>query len=140
MSSILRIFGQSLDIDELLSLYPVSFDRVWRKGEPRVLKGQFHDDSGANFLASDADLDEFDRQVLEVTEYLEKNALVIAKMVAFPGVDNAILDFGVALHQGRVSQFSFLPPRLVQVSASVGIGLEISHYLCHEDDEDEKKS
>jgi hypothetical protein len=85
MSSILRISGESLDIDALLSLYPLPVDRAWKKGEPRILKGRFHSDSGANFLASDADLDEFDRQVSEATEYLEQHAPVIAKMVEFPG-------------------------------------------------------
>ena len=81
MSSILRISGQSLDIDALLSENSLPFDRIWRKGEPRVLKGKLYSDSGANFLASGADLDEFDRQVSEATEYLEQHAPVIAKMV-----------------------------------------------------------
>ena len=93
MSSILRISGQSLDIDALLSENSLPFDRIWRKGEPRVLKGKLYSDSGANFLASGADLDEFDRQVSEATEYLEQHAPVIAKMVEFPGVQNAVLDF-----------------------------------------------
>jgi hypothetical protein len=136
MSSILRISGQSLDIDALLSENSLPFDRIWRKGEPRVLKGKLYSDSGANFLASGADLDEFDRQVSEATEYLEQHAPVIAKMVEFPGVQNAVLDFGFSLYEGSVAQFSFLPPKLVRLAASAGIGLEISHYACSKDDED----
>lgn len=136
MSSILRISGQSLDIDALLSEYSLPSDRVWKKGEPRVLKGKFHSDSGVNFLASDADLDEFDRQVSEATEYLEKHAPVIAKMVDFPGVQNAVLDFGFSLYEDNVAQFSFLPPKLVRLAASAGIGLEISYYACSKNDEE----
>lgn len=113
MSSILRISGQSLDIGALLSLHSLPFDRIWRKGEPRILKGKLHSDSGASFLASDADLDEFDRQVSEATDYLEQHAPVIAKMVEYPGVQNAVLDFGFSLYEGNVAQFSFLPPKLV---------------------------
>jgi hypothetical protein len=136
MSSILRISGESLNIDALLSLYSLPVDRAWKKGEPRILKGKFHSDSGANFLASDADLDEFDRQVSEATDYLEQHAPVIAKMVEFPGVQNAVLDFGFSLYEGNVAQFSFLPPKLVRLAASAGIGLEISHYACSKDDEE----
>jgi hypothetical protein len=61
MSCILRISGESLDIDALLSRHNLTPDRIWKKGEPRTLKGKVHSDCGANFLASDADLDEFDR-------------------------------------------------------------------------------
>ena len=136
MSSILRISGESLDIDALLSVFSLPFDRVWRRGEPRVLKGKLHSDSGANFLASDADLDEFDRQVSDATDYLEQHAPIIAKMVEFPGVQNARLDFGFSLYEGNAAQFSFLPPKLVRLSASAGIGLEISYYACNKDDEE----
>ena len=136
MSSILRISGQSLDIDALLSLYSLPYDRVWKKGEPRVLNGKLHTDSGANFLASNADLGEFDRQVSEATEYLEQHAPVVSRMVAFPGVQNAVLDFGVSLYEGNVAQFSFLPPKLVQLAASAGLGLEVSHYACSKGDEE----
>jgi hypothetical protein len=134
MSCILRIYGESLDIDALLSRYSLVVDRSWKKGEPRTFKGKFHLDSGANFLASDADLDEFDRQVKEATEFLELHAPVIAEMVAFPGVENAVLDFGIALHEGYMAQFSYLPPQFVQLAARAGVGLEISHYACSEHD------
>ena len=132
MSSILRISGESLDIDALLSQYSIPTDCVWKKGEPRVLKREFHSDSGANFLASDADFDEFDRQVSEATEFLELHAPVIAKIVTFPGVQNAVLDFGVSIYEGHIAQFSYLPPRLIQLAANAGIGVEISHYACSE--------
>lgn len=136
MSCILRISGESLDIDALLSQLTLAINRVWKKGEPRFpLKGQFHSDSGANFVASKADLDEFDSQVKEATAFLELHAPDIAKVVVFPGVENAVLDFGVtALRPGYVAQFSYLPPRFIQLAASAGIAVEISHYACSEDD------
>ncbi len=135
MSCILRISGESLDVDALLSQDTLALERVWKKGEPRTIKGRFHSDSGATFVASEADLDEFDRQVKEATGFLEAHAPVITRIVAFPGVQSAVLDFGVAITQGNVTQFSYLPPRLIQLAASCGIGVEISHYACSEDDE-----
>jgi hypothetical protein len=136
MSSILRISGDSLDIDALLALHPLSADRVWKKGEPQILKGKFHADSGVSFIASDADLDEFNRQVLEATEYLALHATIIAEMVAFPGVQKATLDFGVSIYEGYVTHFSYLPPRVVQLAANAGIGLEVSYYACSKDNEE----
>jgi hypothetical protein len=130
MSCILRISGESLDIDILLSLCSVPVDRMWRKGEPRVLRGKFHSDSGANFLVSDADLVEFDNQVVDATEFLEEYASAIAKIIAFPGVQNAVLDFAVAINDGYVTQSSYLPPKFLQLAARLEIGVEISHYPC----------
>ncbi len=133
MSCILRISGDSLNVESLLSKFPLDADRSWKKGEPRTLKGKLYIDSGANFLASEADLDEFNRQVSEATEYLKLNALVISEMVKFPGVQDAVLDFGVAFKEEYVTQFSYLPPKLIQLAASAGVGIEISHYACGND-------
>ena len=137
MSCILRVSGEFLDIDTLLSEHPLVVDRTWKKGEPRTLKGKFHSDSGANFAASVADLDEFDRQVADAIEFLELHALTLAKIVLFPGVQISVLDFGVALNEGYVAQFSYFPPKFLQLAASAGVGVEISHYACGKDEEED---
>ncbi len=133
MSCILRISGEFLDIDSLLSAFPLEVDRIWKKEEPRLLIGELNSVSGANFLASDADLAEFDRQVSEATDYLELNAPIISKIVKFSGVQEATLDFGVSIKEGYVTHFSLLPPKLIQLAASAGIGVEISLYACSND-------
>lgn len=129
MSSILRISGETLNIEALLSQNVLSPYRIWKKGESRIRNGKIHSDSGACFLASDADFDEFTQQVCEATEYLAVHATAIAKMVSFPGVQHAVLDFGVAIYEGPVCQFTYLPPKLIQLAANVGIGVEVSHYV-----------
>jgi len=134
MSCILRISGEALDIDSLLSQCPLAVDRSWKKGAPRSPNGKLHSDSGANFIASEADLDEFARQVTETTEFLKLHIANIAQVAAFPGVQNALLDFGVSLKEGCFAQFSYLPPKLIQLAASAGIGIEISHYACSDED------
>lgn len=136
MSCILRISGESLDIDSLLAQHSLIADRAWKKGEPYFLKGRFNSDSGANFIASNADLDEFDLQVTEATEFLGLHRSEIARIVAFPGAQDAVLDFGVALYEGYVALVLSLPPRLIQLAASAGVGVEISHYPCSRDDEE----
>lgn len=136
MSCILRISGDTLDVDALLSECSISVDCVWKKGELRTLKGKFHSNSGANFLASDADLDEFDRQVSETTEFLKLHSTSIAKLAIFPGVQYATLDFGVCLTEGNVAQFSYFSPSFIQLVATAKVGLEVSHYACSNEDEE----
>jgi len=133
MSCILRISGESLNVDALLSHRDMTPDRTWKKGEARSLKGKIHSDSGANFIASEADLDEFTRQLTEATTYIKTHAPTIAKMVATPGVQYAVLDFGVSLQEGNVAQFCYFPPQFIQLAASAGIGLEVSQYACSDD-------
>jgi hypothetical protein len=133
MSCILRISGELLDVEVLLAGTSLAAYRVWMKGQSRALAGKPYSDSGAYFLVSDADFDDFDRQVVEATAYLEQHALVVAKMVDHPGVENAVLDFAVSLYEDHVAQFSFLPPKLVRLAGSAGLGLEVSHYACSHD-------
>ena len=134
MSCILRISGEFLNIEALLSEHDLVPDRIWKQGDATIRFGLVHSDSGANFLASDQDLDEFDCQVKEAAEFLERHSLVIAKMVAFPDVQRAVLDFGVSLPEGFVSHCCHFPPRFIQLAASAGLALEISHYLCSPDE------
>ncbi|MDH3973587.1 MAG: hypothetical protein OEV42_04835 [Deltaproteobacteria bacterium] len=135
MSCFLRISGETLDIDTLLSKHSLVADRFWKKGEPHTLKGKLHSNSGATFVASDADFDEFDRQVSEATEFLALHAPAISEMSTFPGVQYAMLDFGVSFYEGCFAQNSYLPPRLIQLAASAQIGIEISHYACNDDED-----
>ena len=134
MSCILRISGEALNIDAMLDQYHLPPYRTWKKGDARSLRGKVYSNSGANFVASEADFDEFARQLDEATAYLEIHAETIAEMVATPGVQFAVLDFGVSLREGCVAQFCYFPPRFVQLAAEVGLGLEISQYACSEDD------
>ena len=135
MSCIFHISGESLDIDALLSEVALVPYRKWKKGEARILKGKVHADSGANFVVSEAEMDEFPRQAIDATDFLELHAALIARMAAFPGVQESVFDFGVSLREGNVAQYCSLSPRLIQLAASACIGLEISHYAFSEADE-----
>lgn len=135
MSCILRISGETLDIDALLVRHPLSPHHIWRKGSSRSSGGKIHTDSGANFVASGADLDEFQRQVDEAAGYLEKHVETIAAMAADSKVQSAVLDFGVCLREGYVAQFCHFPPKFIQLVAKSGLALEVSHYACSESED-----
>ena len=134
MSCILRISGADLDIDALLLSTLISADRSWYKGTLRSTSSdQRHAHSGANFLVSKTDLDIPAQQIIEATAFLEHNLATVAALASFPGVQQAALDFGVALIEGSVAVFFCLPPMLVQLAAQANIGIEVSSYLCSED-------
>lgn len=110
--------------------------RTWRKGDARSLKGKVHSDSGVSFVASEADLDEIACQLTDATVFLEMHGAEIASMAETPGVQFATLDFGVSLYEDSIALFCSIPPKLVQLAASAGLGLEVSVYACNKDAND----
>jgi hypothetical protein len=131
----LRISGGDLDVTALLAQHPLPGQKVWKKGEQRALKGRLHSDSGASVIVSEADFDQFELQVTEATRFLERYANTLATIAEYPGVEEMIFDFGIALYEGHVMMSSYLPPRFIELAAGAGIGIVISHYACSNDDD-----
>jgi hypothetical protein len=131
MSCILRISGETLDVDNLLYLHPLLHYSVWKKGESRIYqKGKCCLDSGVQFLVSDADFDKFKVQEQDAIEYLEANLSIIKKIVNFYGVQYSVLDFGVAITDKHFSVSSYLSARLIQLAAKCNLSIEVSCYPC----------
>ena len=137
MSCMLRISGVALDVQAMFAQHPLPVDRVWKKGEPRVLKGKFYTDSGASVVVSDAEFDQFDLQVAEATEFLELHRGTISNIVAYSGVEEVMLDFGIALFEDSVMMSSYLPPKFIQLAANAEVGVMLSHYACSDNDDDD---
>lgn len=136
MSCVLSVSGEHLDIDALLqrqNLIPIV---TWRKGEERFLKGRFHTDSGANFDVSDAEIEDFARQIIDAELYLATNYNAISILVSAAGVANATLDFSVSTRPGFVTQTSYFSSTFVQHVAELGLGLAVSHYPTQDDIEE----
>lgn len=137
MSCILRVFGKSLNVEALLGQLTLEPDRVWRKGQPRFKtkpNGETLNKSGVSFVASDADMSEFNIQTEEASNFLEKHRSEIRRMVEFPEVEGVVLDFGVELRDIAIHS-DYLPPKLLQNAAQTGIGIELSHYPCSRENE-----
>ena len=135
MSCILRVSGAELDVDALLGAVDLKPDRVWRRGEPRRAskpEGKRHECSGATFVASDADFDEFDQQLNDAPSYLEAHCREIASMAAFEGVQDVILDFGIEFREVPIHS-DILPLEFLKAAAEAGISVELSHYPCSEE-------
>jgi hypothetical protein len=129
----LRMYGACLDVKTMLAQHSLPVNRSWTKGEPRGLKGRFYTNSGASVVVSDADFDQFDLQVREATKFLELHASALANIVAYPGVEEVTLDFGIALLEEHVMMSSYLPSGFIRLAASAGIGIMLSHYACSDD-------
>jgi hypothetical protein len=129
MSCILRVSGDKLDLDALLSRVGLTPMRIWRKGEVRSQStGALHRDSGAAFEASDAEFEEGRVQISEAAEFLRQHIGDIRRISGFENVDELTLDFGVAPKDPGIPVYMRFPPAFVQLAASVGLGLEVSSY------------
>lgn len=137
MSCMFRVFGSDLEIDALLDGVALEPNRVWHKGDLRFKHrpdGEVLVLSGASFIASDADMNEFDVQIKEVKDFLSEHCAEIQKMVQFPGVEGGVLDFGIELRNVAVHG-DFLPLELLQLAAQAGVGIQLSHYPCSSENE-----
>jgi hypothetical protein len=80
-----------------------------------------------NVVVSEAGFHEFAEQLEDAVEFLTENAGEVRKLVAFPGVTGAVLDFGIAWRD-VVAQSDRFPAELVRLAGASGIALELSHY------------
>ncbi len=132
MSCMLRVFGSSLKIDELLSQLTLIPNSTWHIGEQH--HGVTLKESGASFVVSEADMSEFNCQTKEACTFLNKNTVEIQSMVKFTGVKEVILDFGIELRDTAIHS-DYLSPSFIEAVAHTGVGVELSHYPCKEENE-----
>lgn len=137
MGCVLRVSGEHLDIDALLQSQKLIPVITWRKGEERILKGRFSANSGANFVVSDAEIEEVALQILDAESYLATNYDEISVLASGAGVTAATLDFAVATRPGFVTQTSTFSSAFLQHVARLGLGLAVSHYPTQDDIEED---
>lgn len=134
MSCILRISGRNLDVDKLVQKSSLKPYQVYRRGQPLFQskpKGKKLQYSGAKFDVSNADFNEFEKQIKDCVRFLSKHKFTLRKLISYKGVDSAILDFGVEIEMGHNNiafQSEFLPHEILKAAGDLKIGIEISHY------------
>jgi hypothetical protein len=131
MSAVLRAYGLEFDVDAFLAGCTLPVCAVKRRGEPVAPAsrpyGRRHEWSGIHVTASNADFQDFPRQVEEATMFLRAEFEQVRRLRDFPGVEDVTLDFGIA-RRNVVLQCDRLPPELVCVAGSLGLGIELSQY------------
>lgn len=130
MSSILRIAGEHLDIHGLLSHISMSPRTAWKNGEKKFATrkgGPYYQHSGANFLVSEADFDDFEQQKTDAVAFLQHHAHDIRTIVSWPKCAEVSLDFEIYSRDVAVQCHAFQPELLV-LCGSLGVWIELSLY------------
>lgn len=135
MSAILRAYGTDFDVDTFLDGCQLAVCAVKHRGEPvfpaSQPKGRHHERSGVHVCVSDADFNEFSRQIEESVEFLGSKYEQVRRLCEWPGIEDTTLDFGI--EQRDVPLYCvYLPPELIRLAGSLGIGIELSHYSAIE--------
>jgi hypothetical protein len=129
--AVLRAIGRDFDVDAFLTGSRLKPCRVFRRGEPRFSgsqpRGPTLEESGLNVVVSDADFDEFLKQVADATAFLVAEAEEIRRLRTFPGVDDVTLDFGIE-RRDVVVQSDHFPADLIRAAGALGLGIELSQY------------
>jgi hypothetical protein len=130
MSCMFRIAGVKLNVDRLLAAVSLPATMSFRKGELRLKTrpdGKRNKDSGAAFLVSDADFDQFEKQKRDAIAFLKTKKAVIRRIMNWPGVDGGELDFGVEQRE-VIIQCEYFPAELLKLAGSLGLDIEVSLY------------
>ncbi|HEY3857560.1 MAG TPA: hypothetical protein VGO67_24525 [Verrucomicrobiae bacterium] len=93
------------------------------------------EDSGFSLDVSNID-GELSGQIKDAIVFLRKHQSEISRLVGFPGVDDRRLDFGYDNRNAFV-QCDYLPPELLALTGSLGVGIELSLYSALSDESKE---
>lgn len=80
---------------------------------------------------SEAPFTDLPGQVQDAMAFLADHAVEVARLVAFPGVEEVVLDFGVARRDVAV-QTDRLPTELIRAAGRLGLGVDLSSYPTEE--------
>jgi hypothetical protein len=134
MSCVLRVHGTEFDVDAFLAEYPIETNSIYRKGEPKHPRSKPDGPklirSGMNIDVSNAEFNEYPCQIEDAIAYLsnETNARIIERLVSYPGVDLAGLDFGVEFTDQSCAPSVVFPLELIKLSGKLGLYIEASIY------------
>jgi len=126
MSCVMRV-GGSFDVEALCRATSLPIIAKHRAGEPRRPGSAPSALSSVNVSVSDAAFDSLSNQVDDAMTFLEKRSEDVRRLVAFPGVRDVTLDFGVKRRDVAAQSDSF-PARLVSLAGVLGVGITFSQY------------
>ncbi len=123
---IFDVSGESFDVDAFLARSPFVPYRVAHRGESRGCKNKRWAYSGFSLEVSNS-YGELAKQCKEVAAFLQEYHAEVSRLNAFPGVTDLRLHFGYKRRDVAV-QTDYLPPELLVLVGSLGIGIMLSLY------------
>jgi hypothetical protein len=124
---VLRVAGQDFAVDEFLTNSHLRPCAVWRHGERRTPHGPPSRNAGFNLVVSDAPGCDLPSQVRDAIQFLTEHYEALARLMAWKGVEGAVLDFGVE-RRDVVVQCDTLPAALIRLAGGLGLAIEMSLY------------
>ena len=118
--------GESFDVDAFLARSPFEPYRVAHRGESKGRKNKRWTYSGFSIEVSKA-YGDLAKQCEDVTAFLQGYHSEMTRLSTFPGVTGLLLHFGYERREVAV-QTDYLPPELMVLVGSLGIGIELSLY------------
>jgi hypothetical protein len=133
MGCYLRVSGRRFDVDAYLRLRTaLAPTAVHRRGTPvfpsSQAKGRKHTRSGLNVQVSGRSFENFAGQLRDAERFLRMYLRALRALRRFPGVEGAVLDFGVARREDVVVQGEVFSEAVVALAGRIGLALELSHY------------
>jgi len=126
----LRAWGAAFNPDAFVAQSSLSWDPVWRKGQRRKIVRPGHperyEDSGVTILAGAGE--QLPAQTTAVVAFLRANEAEVNLLLKFPGVDGAVLDFGVHWGDDIAAKFFRFSPELLRLAVGWNLELELSVY------------
>jgi hypothetical protein len=136
MSCYFRATGDNFDVDAFLASSSLVPDKVFHRGEPcQVNPDRKRPFTGFAVLVAE-NFGRLCSQTTEVTTFLREHEPELSRLSRYPGVSDIRLDFGYDRDPEAAVQCDYLPPDLLALAGSLGIGIELSLYP-RDDGEDE---
>ena len=123
---VFRASGDEFQPHEFLAGSTFTACNVFRKGEPRG-KTSVWSTSGFTVDVSAESGDELSKQIQDAVKFLDTHREEIIRLQGWTGLSDLGLDFGINRKNGFL-QSSYLPPQLLTLAGTLGIGIEISIY------------
>ena len=124
---VLRISGESFDVDRFLSTSGLQPYRIYHRGKPTGRRlGEHQDVSGFCVQVSDVDGD-VRGEVSDAIAFLCRWEGELGRLAQESTVTDRRLDFGYH-HRDVFVQSEYFPPELLRLSGAHGIGIELSLY------------
>jgi hypothetical protein len=124
--TILRVTGEDFDVDAFLGASSLAPDDVFHRGDKGRL-GKTLSDTGFTIVVTEG-FGRLDDHTGAAAEFLREHELELSRLRQFPGVTRMCLDFGYDRRPEAAIQCDCLPPHLLALAGSLGIGIELSLY------------
>jgi hypothetical protein len=136
MSCYFRAIGDEFDVDAFLAGSSLLADDVFHRGEPSPNGKRVCPFTGFAINITEG-FGRLDSHTAAVTDFLREHELELSRLSRFHGVTDMRLDFGHDRRPNAAVQSDYLPPELLALAGSLGIGIELSLYALSSDKADE---